>query len=58
MRPAPAAFVAPTSAARQEALNERERAAHLLSRFAFGQSPAELERVLAKGVEACPRMLP
>ncbi len=36
----------------RDALGERERAVHLLSRFAFGPSPRELARVLELGVEA------
>jgi len=33
-------------------LNERERAAHLLARFAYGPRPGEVDQVIAKGVDA------
>jgi len=52
-----AAALAPRAAAQavedQSApLTERERAVHLLSRFAYGARPGEIDRVLAMGVDA------
>ena len=37
---------------RPEALTERERAAHVLNRLAFGPRPGDVERVAEQGVEA------
>ena len=41
----------PSSPASGQALTERERVAHVLSRLAFGPRPGDAERVAAMGVD-------
>lgn len=49
LRPAAAQEIPPWRAA---GLSDREAAAHLLDRFAYGARPGEVERVVAMGLEA------
>ncbi|MGB0952813.1 MAG: DUF1800 domain-containing protein [Planctomycetota bacterium] len=46
------AVVAQKPAETPRTLNDRERAAHLLSRLAYGARPGEIDRVVAMGVDA------
>jgi len=48
----PALLALAATAAAQAEPQPRERAVHLLSRLAFGPTPAEVERVLAMGTDA------
>ena len=42
----------PAIVGRSDTLTERERASHVLHRLAFGPRPGEVDRVLARGVDA------
>ncbi|MBL8961613.1 MAG: DUF1800 domain-containing protein, partial [Gemmatimonadetes bacterium] len=47
-----ALLVGPAHTGRSDTLTERERASHVLHRLAFGPRPGDLDRVLARGVDA------